>query len=156
MATPAQARKKLMAYALGFPEAYEDHPWGEDVVKVNKKMRAAALRSALADKAQSGQVWVLDGFSETMDAHGAEPGRTGVGASCASWRKVVVLSPMGNIRPPPCSTIPSPRLIFRPFRMPATAAAQSSEDRVFSWSSTASRSSASATNSISEPIVAAS
>lgn len=38
MATPAQARKKLMAYALGFPEAYEDHPWGEDVVKVNKKI----------------------------------------------------------------------------------------------------------------------
>ena len=34
-------------------------------VKVNKKMRAAALRSALADKANDGAVWVLDGFSET-------------------------------------------------------------------------------------------
>ena len=34
-------------------------------VKVNKKMRSAALRSALADKAQSEAVWVLDGFSET-------------------------------------------------------------------------------------------
>ena len=34
-------------------------------VKVNKKMRAAALRSALADKASEGAVWVLDGFSET-------------------------------------------------------------------------------------------
>lgn len=33
--------------------------------KVNKKMKAAALRSALADKASEGQVWVLDGFSET-------------------------------------------------------------------------------------------
>jgi predicted DNA-binding protein (MmcQ/YjbR family) len=38
MATPAQARKKLLAYALRFPEAYEDHPWGEDVAKVNKKV----------------------------------------------------------------------------------------------------------------------
>jgi predicted DNA-binding protein (MmcQ/YjbR family) len=38
MATPARARKKLMAHALAFPEAYEDHPWGEDVVKVNKKI----------------------------------------------------------------------------------------------------------------------
>ena len=38
MATPTQARKKLLAYALGFPEAYEDHPWGEDVAKVNKKV----------------------------------------------------------------------------------------------------------------------
>lgn len=33
-------------------------------VKVNKKMRAAALRSALADKANDDAVWVLDGFSE--------------------------------------------------------------------------------------------
>jgi large subunit ribosomal protein L4 len=31
---------------------------------VNKKMRAAALRSALADKATSGGVFVLDGFSD--------------------------------------------------------------------------------------------
>jgi large subunit ribosomal protein L4 len=29
-----------------------------------KKMRAAALRSALASKAQAGNVWVLDGFTE--------------------------------------------------------------------------------------------
>jgi large subunit ribosomal protein L4 len=33
--------------------------------RVNKKMRAAALRSALADKASSGGVFVLDGFSES-------------------------------------------------------------------------------------------
>jgi large subunit ribosomal protein L4 len=34
-------------------------------VKVNKKMRAAALRSALAAKANDGLVWILDGFNET-------------------------------------------------------------------------------------------
>lgn len=33
--------------------------------KVNKKMRAAALRSALAAKAGDGRIWVLDGFTET-------------------------------------------------------------------------------------------
>ena len=33
--------------------------------KVNKKMRAAALRSALAVKAGDGRIWVLDGFTET-------------------------------------------------------------------------------------------
>jgi large subunit ribosomal protein L4 len=33
-------------------------------VKVNKKMRTAALRSALADKAAGGQVFVIDGFTE--------------------------------------------------------------------------------------------
>jgi large subunit ribosomal protein L4 len=32
--------------------------------KVNKKMRAAALRSALASQATDGQIYVLDGFSE--------------------------------------------------------------------------------------------
>lgn len=33
-------RAALLAYALTFPEAYLDHPWGEDVVKVNKKIFA--------------------------------------------------------------------------------------------------------------------
>ncbi|MFP5298470.1 MAG: 50S ribosomal protein L4 [Actinomycetota bacterium] len=41
--------------------------------KVPKKMRAAALRSALASKAQDGNVWVLDGFTEP---------RTSVAAKC--------------------------------------------------------------------------
>ncbi len=34
-------------------------------VKVNKKMRAAALRSALADKANEGRIFVIDGFTDT-------------------------------------------------------------------------------------------
>jgi sugar/nucleoside kinase (ribokinase family) len=28
----------LIKYALGFPEAWEDHPWGENVAKVGKKV----------------------------------------------------------------------------------------------------------------------
>ena len=28
----------LRRYALGFPEAYEEFPWGERVIKVNKKI----------------------------------------------------------------------------------------------------------------------
>jgi len=34
-------------------------------VRVNKKMRKAALRHALADKAQGGGLFILEGFSET-------------------------------------------------------------------------------------------
>jgi predicted DNA-binding protein (MmcQ/YjbR family) len=30
--------RRLMKLALSYPEAYEDHPWGENVVKVNKKI----------------------------------------------------------------------------------------------------------------------
>jgi predicted DNA-binding protein (MmcQ/YjbR family) len=38
MAAPARLRKRLLEYALGLPEAYLDHPWGEDVAKVGKKV----------------------------------------------------------------------------------------------------------------------
>ncbi|MDQ3706964.1 MAG: MmcQ/YjbR family DNA-binding protein [Chloroflexota bacterium] len=33
-----EAHEQLKAYALSLPGAYEDHPWGESVVKVNKKI----------------------------------------------------------------------------------------------------------------------
>ena len=38
MAAAPALRKRLLAYALGLPEAYLDHPWGEDVAKVRKKV----------------------------------------------------------------------------------------------------------------------
>ena len=34
----AAVRKALRTYALTLPEAYEDHPWEESVVKVRKKI----------------------------------------------------------------------------------------------------------------------
>jgi predicted DNA-binding protein (MmcQ/YjbR family) len=40
MARPQQLRKRLLDYALSLPEAHLDHPWGEDVVKVGKKVFA--------------------------------------------------------------------------------------------------------------------
>ena len=36
--TPRGLRNAVREYALGLPEAYEDHPWGEDVAKVRKKV----------------------------------------------------------------------------------------------------------------------
>jgi hypothetical protein len=33
-ANPQALRLKLRDFALGLPEAHEDHPWGETVVKV--------------------------------------------------------------------------------------------------------------------------
>lgn len=38
MARRSALRKRLLDYALGLPEAYVDHPWGEDVAKVGKKV----------------------------------------------------------------------------------------------------------------------
>ena len=34
----AEARKKLLKTALAYPDAWKDHPWGETVVKVGKKV----------------------------------------------------------------------------------------------------------------------
>ncbi len=58
-------------------------------VRVNKKMRKAALRSALADKAASGRVFILEGFEET---------KTRAAAACleaaeVAGRVLVVLDP---------------------------------------------------------------
>ena len=58
-------------------------------VKVNKKMRAAALRSALADKANDGAVWVLDGFSETKTKAAA----TALKAAGIDGKVLIVLDP---------------------------------------------------------------
>jgi predicted DNA-binding protein (MmcQ/YjbR family) len=34
----AEAKKKLLKAALAYPDAWKDHPWGETVVKVGKKV----------------------------------------------------------------------------------------------------------------------
>jgi large subunit ribosomal protein L4 len=58
-------------------------------LRLNKKMRKSALRSALADKARAGGIWILDGFEEP---------RTKAAAACLSeagvaGRVLVVLAP---------------------------------------------------------------
>ncbi|HJR44232.1 MAG TPA: 50S ribosomal protein L4 [Actinomycetota bacterium] len=58
-------------------------------VKVNKKMRAAALRSALSDKASGGAVWVLDGFTESKTKAAA----SALKAAGIEGRVLVVLDP---------------------------------------------------------------
>jgi predicted DNA-binding protein (MmcQ/YjbR family) len=38
MARPRELRRRLLEYALQLDGAWLDHPWGEDVVKVGKKV----------------------------------------------------------------------------------------------------------------------
>lgn len=38
LASVIRLRDDLRAYAFGFPGAWEDHPWGESVAKVGKKV----------------------------------------------------------------------------------------------------------------------
>ncbi len=58
-------------------------------VKVPKKMRKAALRSALADKANDGRVWILDGFSETK----TKAAQSALSVAGIDGRVLVVLDP---------------------------------------------------------------
>jgi len=37
---PRAIRRRVLAFALQLPGAYEDHPWGEDVAKANNKVFA--------------------------------------------------------------------------------------------------------------------
>jgi large subunit ribosomal protein L4 len=58
-------------------------------MRVNKKMRKAALRSALADKAGSERIFVLDGFDQTKTKAAAKC----LAAAGITGRVLVVLDP---------------------------------------------------------------
>jgi len=58
-------------------------------MRVNKKMRKAALRSALADKANNAKVFVLDGFNETKTKAAAKC----LAAAGLEGRVLLVLDP---------------------------------------------------------------
>jgi large subunit ribosomal protein L4 len=77
-------------------------------VRLPKKMRKAALRSALADKAGAGQIFILDGFTETKTKAAAEA----LAAAGIEGRVLVVLDPADE----------GSRTVDRAFRNLASAA----------------------------------
>lgn len=77
-------------------------------VRLPKKMRKAALRSALADKAKGAQVWILDGFTETRTKAAAEA----LQSAGIAGRVLVVLDPEDD----------ASRIVDRAFRNLANAA----------------------------------
>lgn len=71
-----------MAFALGLPEAYEDHPWGEDVVKVGTKI--FVFLGHEDDPANLGMSVKLDDSNmQALSVPGATP--TGYGLGRAGW-----------------------------------------------------------------------
>lgn len=83
----AGARDKVLAFALSLPEAVEDHPWGEDVVKVRGKIfvfgGAAGSRRISVKLAES--------HAHALATDGAEP--TGYGLGKAGWVTVPLRAP---------------------------------------------------------------
>lgn len=93
MSQPRATRRRLLEFALGFPGAWLDHPWGEDVAKVGK--RVFVFLGAEDDPAHLGMSVKLDeSHSQALSVPGAEPTDYGLGRS--GWVSV----PFGDTTPP--------------------------------------------------------
>jgi predicted DNA-binding protein (MmcQ/YjbR family) len=81
---PRAIRRRLLEFALGFPGAFEDHPWGEDVAKVNKKVFVFLGSEDYEPLGMS--VKLHDSHEQALMAKGTEP--TGYGLGRAGWVSV--------------------------------------------------------------------
>lgn len=75
----------LKAEALGFPGAWEDHPWGDDVVKVGKKIFVFLGRPP--EENEDGRYGITVKLPESAEQALALPGseKPGYGLGKAGW-----------------------------------------------------------------------
>ena len=66
----------LLRFALSLPEAWEDHPWGETVVKVRRKIFVFVGAERITVKLD-------EAHAHALSVDGAEP--TGYGLGKAGW-----------------------------------------------------------------------
>jgi predicted DNA-binding protein (MmcQ/YjbR family) len=89
---PRDTRRKVLAFALEFPGAYEDHPWGEDVVKAGGKV---VVFLGTAERPEPGMtVKLRESHEQALLVPGAAP--TGYGLGRAGWVDV----PFRDTTPP--------------------------------------------------------
>jgi predicted DNA-binding protein (MmcQ/YjbR family) len=81
------AREKVLAFALSLPETVEEHPWGEDVVKVRGKIFVFVGVSG----SRRISVKLAESHAHALAIDGAEP--TGYGLGKAGWVTVPVRGP---------------------------------------------------------------
>ncbi|MFO7572524.1 MAG: MmcQ/YjbR family DNA-binding protein [Gaiellaceae bacterium] len=74
-----EARDEALAFALSLPEAWEDHPWGESVVKVRSRV------FVFLGSAGSGRMTVklVESHAHALSIAGAAP--TGYGLGSSGW-----------------------------------------------------------------------
>jgi predicted DNA-binding protein (MmcQ/YjbR family) len=77
---------ELLSYALTLPEAWEDHPWGDTVVKVRKKIFLFVGQDE--DAALRLSVKLGESHGHAMSLPGAAP--TGYGLGKAGWVSLTV------------------------------------------------------------------
>jgi predicted DNA-binding protein (MmcQ/YjbR family) len=83
----ADRREKLIAFALSLPEAYEDHPWGETVAKVGKKVFCFF---GTGGPSPNISLKLPDSAEEALSFEKAAP--TGYGLGRAGWVTIPVAS----------------------------------------------------------------
>jgi predicted DNA-binding protein (MmcQ/YjbR family) len=81
LSPPRKAHRAILAFALGLPEAWEDHPWDECVVKVGAKV-FVFMRDPDAGE-QAITVKLRDSHELGLSLPGAAP--TGYGLGKAGW-----------------------------------------------------------------------
>jgi predicted DNA-binding protein (MmcQ/YjbR family) len=82
LADPKRIHRLILEFALGLPEAYEDHPWDETVVKVAKKV-FVFLGSEESPLWPAMTVKLGDSHDQGLAVPGAEP--TGYGLGKSGW-----------------------------------------------------------------------
>jgi len=81
MSDPSRTRREIRKFALTFPGAFEDHPWGESVVKVEKKI--FVFLGTDGSESPSMIVKLGESQEQALMVPGAEP--TGYGLGRAGW-----------------------------------------------------------------------
>jgi predicted DNA-binding protein (MmcQ/YjbR family) len=83
----AGTRETVLEFALSFPGAFEDHPWGEDVVKVNGRIFVFAGTAG----SRRMTVKLAESHAHALATEGAE--RTGYGLGASGWVTVPLRAP---------------------------------------------------------------
>jgi predicted DNA-binding protein (MmcQ/YjbR family) len=74
-------RAEIRSFALSLPEAFEDHPWGEDVAKVRGKV--FVFLGTPGSKTPRLTVKLAESHAHALSIDGSEP--TGYGLGKAGW-----------------------------------------------------------------------
>ncbi|MFF4694632.1 MmcQ/YjbR family DNA-binding protein [Streptomyces chattanoogensis] len=85
-AGPAAVRERVRTFALGLPGAVEEFPWGESVIKVNRKV---FVFLGVEDGSQPGITVKLrdpEAHAHALTSPGAEPAGYGLGK--AGWVRI--------------------------------------------------------------------
>ncbi|KUJ70760.1 dGTPase [Streptomyces albus subsp. albus] len=112
---PLAVRERVREFALGLPGAVEEFPWGQSVVKVNKKIFVfLGAEEGTSAPGITVKLTHEEAHAHAMAAPGAQP--TGYGLGRAGW----VTVPLGDGAPDPellCDWVEESYRVIAPKRL---------------------------------------